>query len=307
MSYILDAIRKSEQEQKLAVAPDMISIIAGADTVSRYDKRSNKWIVVIAVMTGVAGLLWLSRPDSVTVVDSRTIADFSAIPSVPVPPAPAQPATVPLAPAQPALVPATPVQSAPLPATPAEMATTPPKSSPANLPPTTVAPKTVASKTSSQPQVASAPATLPSVERSSKRIKARVIGIKDGCRLTVQYFKNGMTIKDAELANVACLHQKSHAGRMARRYVTEAVYTQEVDMTILEELRSGDLRIDLMNRDGTLLNRALVANGFANGSGHRFDAEEKTAQNEKKGMWTDLRQWLNESPALDSLDNVSTP
>jgi endonuclease YncB( thermonuclease family) len=129
-------------------------------------------------------------------------------------------------------------------------------------------------------------------KNTTERIFARVVGIKSGCLLEVK--RDGL-IKLARLANVACMNNKSNVGRKARRYVAEKVFVRNIKIEIISSEPSGTLIADMYAPNGMLLNRSLILAGLATDVDNRFQAAEKEARKNKRGMWANLQKWLDVS------------
>ncbi|MBF0382714.1 MAG: thermonuclease family protein [Magnetococcales bacterium] len=127
-------------------------------------------------------------------------------------------------------------------------------------------------------------------KQTNKEFLARVVGIKSGCLLEI---KRDGKIQPVRLANVTCLHLKSHAGKMARRYLANKVFVKTVSVSVLSADASGTIIADIFTPDGLLLNRSLIQAGLAYGADKRFFSAEKDAERRKVGMWANLRQWLD--------------
>lgn len=118
MSYILDALRKSDQMRQRGATPTLASVPPPAPAASRSRRLRNGVIAVALIGAGVVlGWLqpWVSKPpgDSPAAAGVRDAADASAVAAVPMEVSPAPPAETPDAGLEAAAEPATPAPEAP--------------------------------------------------------------------------------------------------------------------------------------------------------------------------------------------------
>lgn len=123
------------------------------------------------------------------------------------------------------------------------------------------APPPIATKTT-------APTSKPELN-SSSRFFARVVGILDGCLIEVR--RNGIYQK-ISLANVTCMDSKSITGKEAKLYTAQQIFTKTVEIAIVGQEQNNLLIANVYTGNKQLLNRNLVAKGFAMNSG--FYTEE---------------------------------
>ncbi|MBF0459893.1 MAG: thermonuclease family protein [Magnetococcales bacterium] len=122
------------------------------------------------------------------------------------------------------------------------------------------------------------------------RFAAKVAGIVDGCTVEVKNQNN--ILRKVQLAGISCLPPQSLAGKEARIFTTHSIFMQNVVVLVVRE-EANLLVADLFDRDSSLLNRALVRQGFANALDERFRAEEQEARLLHRGLWQNPDTWGN--------------
>jgi len=109
MSYILEALKKSEQARGHGSAPGIQTVHSAGLNYQPPGRSIWPWILIVAILLNLAVLLYFvfaknqPSPLPASLADQQPVATVASVPSVPVP-AQAAPATVPTAP---------PVQEAP--------------------------------------------------------------------------------------------------------------------------------------------------------------------------------------------------
>ena len=86
-------------------------------------------------------------------------------------------------------------------------------------------------------------------------------------------------------------------GRMARAALQRFVRYRSIECRMPEELVDGLARCSVGGRD---IGEWLVAQGWARASGPDYAAAEKTAQEEKRGVWSPLRPGFAPGPAFEA-------
>ena len=273
MSYILDALKKSETERKVGKVPGLDSL---PHSESLPSGRLQLWHVLLGVIISMAiGLLYLLNRDqnqplvSVEKADrQRPLEQTNLASSTPAPSiySPLRATT---------LVPSVP-------------------SSSVSLPTSVSSPATSASPSAMALQMAtSLTPTLPKhINRQSYResFSALVAGVLSGCLLEV---KQVNLLRKIKLANILCYPAKSLAGVKARKLTTRMVFSRQVMVGVRDAEPSGVLLVDLFLSDGTLLNRTLVQRGFVFAIDQRFGLEQEVARLSATGMWQNHSAWID--------------
>lgn len=315
MSFILDALKKSEHDQSVVESAD-------ADFLSRLSRESHQpkpWLsgwhkLFLAVLLLGAGtamgafLSWNKQTESpalpqstamVGVTSRQDVVNQSAI----IQPSGLTQATIPpVGSALPAGQPvnakvsnsSNPVPTIPSPPVfrpaPAELS---PSLSPSSHEPVaslpSPAPITQAGSVSPK-ALASAGVTLPvETPADDSRFTAKVVGIKSGCLIEIQ---QNQELRTVQLADVVCPKPQSLAGKKARRHTAQRVFTQQVTVAFWKKAEEKVLVADVYAQDGHLLNSELIANGLAKAEGSRFQSLEKEAKAQGWGLWENPSQWL---------------
>ncbi|MBF8271224.1 MAG: Endonuclease YncB(Thermonuclease family) [Magnetococcales bacterium] len=268
MSFVLDALKKSERDRLIGSVPSPVDI--GHTPVHRA--RRTSWVVaVVGMVLSMLGGVYLgtrdSEPKAVAVNQDGTHPPTSPLP-LPLPvttqPVPSQ---------------ASPIQAQ----TSLSVAGRHPASPVA---PPTLAPMT--SRTLSQIPIPGKPKTDAATPAYKTMWSAKGAGIVDGCTIEVRTQKN--QLHKVRLANISCLSPRSLAGKEARTFTTRAVFVQDVVIAVVRE-EAGILVADVLNRENTLLNRSLVQQGLVNVVDKRFAAEETKARTLRRGLWQNPAVW----------------
>lgn len=253
MSYVLEALKKSETERKLGKVP-------GIETFGQHGAEPMQhrglqlWqilVVVIFTLVIISTLFYL----------------FYARETAAPPPAYQEPEN-----------------TTPIPPTPQPV---PPKPQPISQNPAPSVAKPLGLQAASRIRSLSM-----DVEKKTytDRFSAQVAGISSGCLIEI---KRSNHFQKIQLANVSCFPPKSEAGRGARRFTTEMVFTQKVVVAVWKKGVSGPWLTDVFLPNGRLLNQELIRRGLASSSDQRFRSDEEQAHAEGSGMWQNLPAWIH--------------
>ena len=306
MSYVLDALEKTEQERVVGTVPN-------AGDIGRGPVRSSRRVGWLMLFVGVGLLLAggvymglgdraekpvVARPEASrapVVAQEERVLTVSAAPPAPVaaPPAPvaAPPAPV-AAPPVPVAAPPAPMAAPPVPV--AAPVKQPDSGSARMVQPSAPAPASGSalslSRTLSPAATVTAPVvvTVPTTSNQA-RFTARVAGVIDGCTIEVKNQKN--YLQKVQMFGIACLPPQSLAGKEARLFTTHALFTQNVVIIVLKEEANHVLVAEVFDREGAQFNRALVRQGFVNATDERFQMDEQEARLLHRGLWQNPGVW----------------
>ena len=103
MSYILEALKKSQAERQLGSAPTLLAVAVGAAPASGAARRPPAWSALSAVAVALALLAWWFQSPAVAPVARAQVQLAAALAPLPVAPLPVAPPAAPPAPAAPPL------------------------------------------------------------------------------------------------------------------------------------------------------------------------------------------------------------
>lgn len=271
MSYVLNALLKSEQER-------IVGTIPSADDIMRapaMPARRRDWMV-IAIGVGLILTVLFLLVGLYTGLDPRSPAVTSL--ATMVPPQPTQ------------MVPPTPLSSPSAhngALVESGSVATPTASGVYGTGPVPDGTLSLSRTLSSPPSAVYIPVAPPSPQYK-EQFTGIVAGIVDGCTLEIKNKRN--YLQKVRLASIHCLPSQTLAGKEARLFTTHTVFTQEVVVAVWQD-DGGILIADLFDRENTLLNRALVLQGFANAVDGRFQADEQEARTVRRGLWQNPHTW----------------
>ncbi|MBF0195742.1 MAG: hypothetical protein HQL71_14370 [Magnetococcales bacterium] len=279
MSFILEALKKSENENAVGKIPDKDLL---SDSPFQDDQSESRFSLPkiaggLLLFGGVAGLFMLVFSDN-NETDTPLTNPTKSV---------AQPAITSQPPAdiQTALIPIENKTVDPIP----DRRTPPTRknisnSNSINTNPTRTVTKEPVKSDYYQPQPNNY-AIVTKAHSDGPRFSAKVVGITSGCLIEV---KQGDHFQKIKLANISCTKPSSITGKKARRYATKAMFIQTVIVAFGEETSKNHLIADVHLSDGTLINRQLVQLGLVQASDLRFKREEEQAKVERRGMWRNI-------------------
>jgi endonuclease YncB( thermonuclease family) len=300
MSFILEALKKSEHESTSGQVPDVTSFADNPYADKYVNQRFSliKLVAGVVIIGGVGALatyLFLGKAETIAVANApEKTAILPAVKS-------------PVAPLKIEKMTTTPATVAPSVQTPTTYTATQPTTYTASQPTTVNAAQIEESVSPFSPErrVLTERPPMPDTRyrppeekqvfsdaepSDGPRFQAKVVGVSSGCMIEVKQGKRSQKIK---LANISCMNPRSVAGRKARRFITRAIFTKTVTVAFGEETGNNELVADIHSQDGVLINRQQVLLGLVSAKDLRFQPEEKQAKKQKKGMWSNPSKWLN--------------
>lgn len=131
------------------------------------------------------------------------------------------------------------------------------------------------------------------VSFASETITGKVVRVADGDTITVLTLGNQQV--KVRFYGVDCPEKKQAFGQRARQFTASMVAGQQVDVEVINTDRYGRAVGVIISPDGTNVNQALLANGFAWYYGQyckapfcrQWKQEEMMARRDRRGLWVD--------------------
>lgn len=284
MSYVLNALEKSEKERLVGTIPDASSV--GHHPIPPTQKTGRIVLTIGILLLLVVGL-YLSRSDTqteplVSTKETHKKPMVAKQETVHLPERPLTATQVSQVDSPPPTGRVEPTQRA---AQPYATATTNAYGTTGATPTSRPAPTL---SLSLSPMLTST-MTTPTQQRYKTHIIAKVAGVMNGCLIEIRSHQN--RIQKVQLAGITCLPPQSVAGKEARLFTTRAVFMQEVRVEVQQRRGSKTLVADVFGPKSGLLNQALVREGLVNALDERFWSDEQEARTARRGMWYDPGVW----------------
>ena len=131
---------------------------------------------------------------------------------------------------------------------------------------------------------------LLSLSAHAEEFTGKVVAVTDGD--TIKVLRAGKQVR-VRLSGIDCPEKRQAFGNRAKRFTSDLVFAKQVTVKVMDVDRYKRIVGEVILKDGTNLNHALVRAGlawwyqrYAPGD-HELERLEKSARENKRGLWAD--------------------